>query len=51
MKRFKKTYANKETLLGLAFDTYECKSEVNERKCEVNEFKSKVNEMFKQYLY
>ena len=37
MKRFKKTYAKKKTLIGLALDIYECKNE--------------VNEVFKQYLY
>ena len=37
MKRFKKTYTKKETLLRLALEIYECKSE--------------VNEVFKQYLY
>jgi len=37
MKFFKRTYAKKETLLGLALDIYECKSE--------------VNEVFKRYLY
>ena len=30
MKIFKRTYAKKETLLGLALDIYRCKSEVNE---------------------
>ena len=38
MKMFKKTYVKKKkTLLGLALDIYECKSE--------------VNEVFEQYLY
>ena len=44
MERFKKTYAEKETLLGLALD-------INEGIREVNECKSEVKEMFKQYLY
>ena len=44
MRRFKKTYAKKETLLGLALGIYECAS-------EVNECKSEVNEVFEQYLY
>ena len=30
MKMFKRTYAKKETLIGLVLDIYECKSEVNE---------------------
>ena len=37
MKMFKEIYAKKKTLLGLALDIYECKSE--------------VNEVLKQYLY
>jgi len=37
MKRFKKTYAKKETLLRLALDIYECKSQ--------------AIEVFKRYLY
>ena len=37
MKMFKEIYAKKETLLGLALDIYECKSE--------------VNEVFQHYLY
>ena len=44
MKRFKKTYTKKETLLRLALDIYECKS-------EVNECKSQAIEVFKRYLY
>ena len=44
MKMFKETYVKKETVLGLAFDIYQCTS-------EVNECKSGVNEVFQQYLY
>ena len=51
MERFKKTYAEKETLLGLALDINEGIREVNECAREVNECKSEVKEMFKQYLY
>ena len=44
MRRFKKTYAKKETLLGLALGIYECAS-------EVNECKSEVNNLVNQYLF
>ena len=51
MKRFKKTYAEKKTLLKLALNICEDMSESNKCASEVNECESGVIKAFKWYLY